>query len=193
MIAKPWQQDKRWEEGYHGQVLSILGVLTPHLAEIKVASAEKDRANATDFEVTLSGGTIAVRLRRPECKFRDLTIRALRDNGAKTELAKIKEGYAYRYFYGWTDQQRKIAEWILVNLDKVRETGLLEKPRQLRPNGDGTYFISIELRELYDAGCLITYQMNRKQRQVNPQVTQAEGEAIARKTQYAPRRTEREE
>jgi hypothetical protein len=188
MMAKPWQQDKQWEESYHGQVLSILGVLTPHLAEIRVASLEKDRANATDFEVTLSGGTIAVRLRRWGCKFRDLTIRAQRDSGAKTELAKIKEGYAYRYFYGWEDQNRKIAEWILVNLDKVRETGLLEKQRKLWPNGDGTYFISIDLRELYDAGCLITYQINRQQRQVNPSVTLEEGiERAKRVKRYDPR------
>jgi hypothetical protein len=136
-----------------------------HLVIISIAPAsdEKDRSCATDVELHLTGGTVAVRVRRPDCNYRDLTLRAHRDNGMKTELAKIKEGHASRYFYGWTDYKRAIVEWILVDLDKVRETGLLEKPRPHKLNKDGTtYFIGISIRELFDAGCLIAYQLKNK-------------------------------
>jgi hypothetical protein len=150
-----YETDKKWEEAYHPQVLGILNQLIPHLAVISIASDEEDKKSATDFKVVLMGGTIAVRLRRHTCKFRDLTIRSRRDSGRKTELAKIKEGYAYRYFYGWLNRNNVLSEWILVDLDKVREKGLLDIPRKEHPNYDGTYFIDIKIKELSDAGCLI--------------------------------------
>lgn len=181
-----YRRDKAWEEAYQSQVISILTSLIAHLAVISIASDEKDRSYATDFEVKLSGGTIAVRLRRPGCKFRDLTIRARRDNGAKTELAKIKEGYAFRYLYGWTDEQGKIAEWILVDLDKVRQAGLLEKERRFIPNGDGTHFISIPAKELHTSGCLMSHHM--KPRRVNVQSSLDEGMERAKHVKsYLPR------
>jgi hypothetical protein len=150
-----WQRDKSWEETYREQIVSILSAHVSHLVEITLASAEMDKHYATDYEVKVVGGTIAVRLRRSKYQYRDLTIRSRRDSGMKTELAKIKEGAAFRYFYGWTDEKRTIAEWILVDLDKVRATGLLEKPRREWPNGDGTYFIAIPVTELKEAGCLL--------------------------------------
>jgi hypothetical protein len=125
--------------------------------------ATQPKKEATDFEVNLMGGSIAVRLRRPKYTYRDLTIRAHRDNGVKTELAKIKEGHAFRYFYGWINDQNIIAEWILVDLNKVRKTGLLEKERRLIPNYDGTHFIAISIDELQNAGCLIArYPMSQR-------------------------------
>jgi hypothetical protein len=117
-----------------------------------------DLKHATDLTLKVTGGDIAARLRFPPCKYRDLTIRAQRDTGARTELAKIREGFAYRYFYGWIDENNNIAEWILVDLDKVREAGLLDKERCLIPNGDGTYFISITVKELRDVDSIIVYQ-----------------------------------
>jgi hypothetical protein len=143
------------------QVKATLKKLLPHLVELSIAPIEMDTKCATDFTVRLTGGDIAVRLRRPECQFRDLTIRALRDKGVKTELAKIKEGYGSRYFYGWVDSQDKIAEWILVDLNRLRKTSLLEKPlianKDKDGKSDGTYFIAISLRELCNAKCLIAY------------------------------------
>lgn len=160
-----YKTDREWEGSYQSQVLAILRQLISHLAELSInlASDEKDRTCATDFELNISGGTIAVRLRRPKCTFRDWTVRAHRDNGTKTELAKLKEGHAFRYFYGWTDDNRSIAEWILIDLDKVRASGLLDKERPFKPNGDGTHFISITIRELHDAGCLIAYRLKDRQ------------------------------
>lgn len=176
-----YQLDREWESSYQSQVMSILNTLIPHLAVLEIASDEIDKKRATDFTLRLRGGDIAVRLRRPYYNFRDLTIRARRDNGVKTELAKIKEGYAFRYFYGWTDDEKRIAEWMLVDLDKVREKGILEKDWPLKPNKDprtgkldGTHFIPIPAKDLHDAGCLLEWQL-KTIRKVNPHIAYGEG------------------
>lgn len=150
-----YQHDRDYADSYTNQVLDILKYLVRHLVVLEVAPAEEDNKRATDFTVKMVGGAVAVRLRRPKYAHRDLTIRARRDSGAKTELTKIREGHASRYFYGWLDASGIIAEWILVDLDRTRATGILEKPRAFIPNGDGTYFIAIPWQELADAGCLI--------------------------------------
>jgi hypothetical protein len=155
-----YQHDRQWGVGYEEQVKIILKKLIHHCVVISVAPAEEDNKHATDFTIKLLGGAVAVRLRRSDCRFRDLTIRSLRSNGAKTELAKIQEGFAARYFYGWTDIHRVIAEWILVDLDKMRSSQLFKIPRRPVPNGDGTFFVAFSIKDLIDAGCLLEYQLS---------------------------------
>lgn len=170
-----YAHDRAWADSYESQAIAILRTLIAHLAVIEVASDEIDKKQATDFQIRLTGGTVAVRLRRsdPKWALRDMTIRSRRANGIKTELAKIKEGYAYRYLYGRVNDEGIISEWILVDLDKVRSTGLLDKPREEKSNKDGkTYFITITIKELEDVGCLIASHGNIKlSRQVNTQIT----------------------
>lgn len=177
-----YQLDREWGDSYVSQVTRILMRLLPHLVELSTAPIEMDIKCATDFVVRLKGGNIAVRLRRPDCQFRDLTIRALRDSGNKTELEKIKEGHGFRYFYGWIDKNNIIAEWMLIDLDKVRDMGLLDIERPLIPNFDGTYFVGIPLADLDEADCLLDYVLReptfrqlRKSRQVNLQISPIEG------------------
>lgn len=191
-----YQLDREWGDSYVSQVMDILMKLLPYLVELKVAPIEMDKKCATDFTIRLKGGNIAVRLRRSKYRYRDLTIRALRDNGTTTELAKIKAGHGFRYFYGWIDDNNRIAEWILVDLDKLRESGLLEN-RPFIPNRDpatgkpdGTHFIAIKASELYEAGCLIVYQLNnqlKKFRQVDPQVSSNEGIKRVEQSVYGPK------
>ncbi|HYT43386.1 MAG TPA: hypothetical protein VEP90_13695, partial [Methylomirabilota bacterium] len=148
MSQSDYKYDRKWQDQYTQQIMSTLKPLTPHCVELSIAPVEEDNKHATDYVVTMGRGSIAVRLRRPFYDQRDLTIRSRRDNGIKTiktELAKIKEGYAFRYFYGWTDKNI-IPEWMLVDLDKLRQSGLLEKRWHEYPNKDkdgkpdGTYF-----------------------------------------------------
>lgn len=176
-----YQRDREWETSYQSQVMSILNTLISHLVILEIASDEIDKKRATDFSMRLKGGDIAVRLRRPYYDYRDLTIRAKRDNGVKTELAKIIEGYAFRYFYGWTNEQQRIAEWMLIDLDKVRAQGILEKDRRLIANRDpatgkpdGTHFMPIPAKELYDAGCLLEWDL-KTIRRVNPHSSPSQG------------------
>lgn len=156
-----YQRDRQWESRYAEKVKAILKMLLRHLVKISIAPLEKDTKEATDFIIETEGLGTAVRLRRPGCKHRDLTLRSDRSNGAKTELAKIIEGFASRYFYGWTDIHGEIPEWILVDLDKMRASSLLTTSRKPIHNLDGkTSFISFSLKELNDAGCLLERQLS---------------------------------
>lgn len=156
-----YKRDRDWADSYESQVLIILNTLISHLAMLSIATDENDKKFATDIEVKLKGGTIAVRLRRPYYDHRDLTIRSSRSSGVETELAKIKAGFAYRYFYGWTNTHNIIEEWMLVDLDKVRAMGLLENREEI-PNTDGkTAFIAISAGELQEAGCLIANNIKK--------------------------------
>lgn len=87
-------------------------------------------------------------------RFRDLTIRAKRESGTKTELDKIKEGFGDYCFYGLTEGD-EIIDWILVDLEKLRQGGLLNRQRNLIPSPGGTYFIAIPQKELAEHGCIV--------------------------------------
>jgi hypothetical protein len=151
-----YQTDRAWADSHHGQVVSILKTLLPHLAVIDIANDVQDQSFATDFVVKLSGGDIACRLRRPGCIYRDWTLRSSRISGATTELAKIKAGFAFRYFYGWLSDAGKIAEWMLIDLDQVRALNLLDvKYRPEIDNHDGTWFVPIPIYELRAYDCLL--------------------------------------
>lgn len=157
-----YRSDREWADACTSQIVSILTPWMPYLAEIDIAPAEQDNKQATDYIISPKGSTIAARVRRPDCRYRDLTIRSRRANGTETELAKLRKGYASRYFYAWTNDSFQIIAWMLIDLDKLRDAGLLEKPwretankdpRTKRP--DGTYFISIPIEALYGAKCMI--------------------------------------
>jgi hypothetical protein len=153
-----YHDDRAWSDLYIPQVKKILSTLIPHLISIRIASEEQDTREATDMVATFSTGKIAIRIRRPDCLFRDLTIRSQRANGMKTELAKIREGYGTHYFYAWTTPSNTIGEWILVDLYQLRKSPLLDKPAI--PNTDKTtWFIPIKIAELREYDCLIAHQL----------------------------------
>jgi hypothetical protein len=84
-----------------------------------------------------------------------LTLRAYRSSGAETELAKIKQGYADLYLYGWS-QAKLLPEWMLVDLDKLRACGLLDRNLPVQMNEDKvTGFVYLSYRLLQHYGCII--------------------------------------
>jgi hypothetical protein len=197
LTQQSYRRDRNWGDSYSRQVMDILKPLTPYCVDLSIAPVVEDNKHATDYVVTMAGGSIAVRVRRPWYEYRDLTIRSRRDNGQKTELAKIKEGHAFRYFYGWTTDKNTISEWMLVDLDKLRASGLLERNWNERPNkdkqgkSDGTWFIAIPFTVLEKAGCIIERQLKfapMSLRQVNPFASSEEGIRRASNAKcYSPR------
>lgn len=149
-----YQKDRCWADKYLSQVIKILRQHAVDLMKVNIAPRADDEQRATDVILKLFGGDVAVRLRRPGCRFRDLTIRSCRDSGYATELQKIRAGFADFYFYGWLDYNDRISEWILVDLDRVRQQRVLDDCQNI-PNGDGTYFIAIDARELQRRDCII--------------------------------------
>src|SRR5258708_886106 len=98
--------DMEWQRGYLPHVKRLLGE-----ALLREGTAEEDMAEATDFiTLRLDAIRIGCRIRRPEYFQRypnDVTLRAWRDSGATTELAKILEGWGDYLFYGFASVERE--------------------------------------------------------------------------------------
>jgi len=138
-----------------------------HLLRIQIAPMADDLKRATDLVVTVEGGDIAVRIRRPSCSYRDLTIRAWRRSGAKTEIDKIRKGFARWYLYAWSDGHYNLADWILVDLDNLRQSGLLNDERPIIYNPDRrTGFKAYTVKELAAQGCLVASSLYHGGRKV---------------------------
>jgi hypothetical protein len=127
-----------------------------HQAGIRVfalskSTKEDDVKNGFDFIFKMGEFTIPVRIRKPDCKYKDFTIRAKSRFNQKTEIHKLEEGAGDVYFYGWTkyvNDIEKINSWWLIDLEKVRQSGILTIPRKIIYNNDGTGFVNITKDEL---------------------------------------------
>jgi len=140
------------------QVKVILKSNAMHIVSIEVATPEEDMKQSTDLKIKVTAGDIAVRVRRPYRDFRDLTIRAY-NKGSKTEVHKIREGFGDWYLYAWESEGGKLAEWILVDIDKMRESGLIYQDKEIRMNKDGyTGFVNFSLQELDSINAIIARQ-----------------------------------
>lgn len=155
-VMKSYLHDWYWADQYLPQIKVILALNAIHLLEIETASPDEDTKEATDIIVKVSGGKVAVRIRKPTPK-RDLTLRCWRASGVKTELQKIKEGFCRWYLYVWTNRKGKIQDYILVDLNKLRESKILNKSFTVINNFDGeTGFIAIPYTDLEAAGCIVS-------------------------------------
>ena len=116
-----WQADYRWSALFDRQVKMAIG---PHV--IGNATTEDDQDRATDLVLATDRVRIACRIRRwtkQACdKWGDqFTIRTQRASGAKTELAKILDGWGDMLFYGWgCPQSVRLREWHLIDLEVFR-------------------------------------------------------------------------
>lgn len=149
--------DRQWADYFLPDIKDILIHNTHHIIKVEVANDDQDTRQATDMIITVGSGDVAVRIRRDgyKQKYRDWTIRSFRRTGNKTELMKLREGFCRWYLYCWTENNQ-IIDWILIDLDIVRRSGLLDKKRYQISNWDGTYFIAISVKELKDNNCLVS-------------------------------------
>lgn len=154
-------QDWMWSDGYLSEIRRILAINAFHLLDFEVAAGDADLKRATDMLIKVSGEkAIAVRLRRPYYNYRDLTIRAERASGVATELEKLRQGYGDYYLYGWIHDDKYIGEWMLVDLHRLRASGLLDRSWVLRRNKDGrTAFIAIPHTILREHNCIVAAEI----------------------------------
>lgn len=139
--------------------------------EIEKASLKQDTEQGFDFWFTGAGLKIPVRVRTPDCKWRDFTIRWRAMFGGKTEIDKLSEGAGDIYFYAWTSERDIICDWILINLRLLREKFDLSRNNttlinRVRSNGDGTYHTQVQLNELSDSIIVGTPKMMKKANQM---------------------------
>lgn len=154
-----WEGDKRWADTWVPDLAEIIRTNAMHLIEVKVAPREADVKRATDFEFEVIGGTIAARVHRPAYwgRYWDWTVRSERTaTGAKTELAKLLEGYARWYLYAWARTENAFGAYALIDLDMVRAVGMLTSQRQpCRNPSDGVWFVAIPVDEIRARRCMV--------------------------------------
>lgn len=118
---RTWDQDHKWASRFDRQIKMAIG---PYV--IGSATVEDDVERATDMILVTDRVRIACRMRRWSKESHDkyghqFTIRSGRSSGAKTELAKILEGWGDLLFYGWGDGATgRLREWVLIDLDSFR-------------------------------------------------------------------------
>lgn len=151
-----YRSDRQWSDAYLPAVRQIIGpmLLIP-------APMERDVSEATDLIVLKARDmTIGVRIRREGYGARypgQFTIRAKRDNGMKTELRKIIEGWGDWLFYGHASGPEAVNPWVLVDLHMLRAL-FIGNPKYLHEpddvssgnkyNGDGTHFMWFDINHL---------------------------------------------
>lgn len=160
MLRQDVARDWRWSDRYLAQVDAIISLHAHLMYRVEQADPQADMQQATDMLLTFEGTrSIAVRLRRAYYRFRDMTIRTVRVSGAMTELEKINAGHGDYYLYGWT-QGDMIAEWMLVDLHRLRASGLLRQQWRVIHNRDAaTGFIAISYKTLRQQGCVVAAQV----------------------------------
>ena len=137
----------------------ILKKHSMHFLSLEVSDEEKDTQEATDMIIKIEGGDVALRVRDASKPYRDLTIRSRSSNGGRTEIDKIREGFGDWYLYGWGNGGY-VKEYILVDLDKVREFNLLDSRKEIQNYDGRTKFINIEIGELQMCGCLVAQNLS---------------------------------
>lgn len=147
-----FKEDMRFSEKIMPTVKKFIAYNAARIVKINDATAEEDMEFASDL--VIYGAKIAVRTRKDNVKFRDLTIRASRPYGTKTELEKIKQGYSDFIFYAWT-KGLSITEYVIVDSEILRQSGLLNKVLPSMKNADGTTFVFLALPDIKKCGALV--------------------------------------
>lgn len=152
-----FKQNWNFSEKYMPQIKLILAKHAGKFLQIEVATMEEDMTQAFDLNIiTHNKSKIAVRIRRADIKFRDITIRAL-NGGHKTEIHKLRDGYGDWYLYAWESEGNRITEYALIDIHKARH--LFTQDRNVIPNTDNkTGFYSYSIEELAKCGALIAYE-----------------------------------
>ncbi len=131
--------------------------------DAETATAEKDIQESTDLVLRLTGGDVAVRVRRfkfgaAEPLGFDWSIRFQTRYGHKTEIHKLREGFARWYFIGRANaDETALFDYCLIDLDKCRAADIFKDELwMIYPNDDGSAGGYMALRELrrYN-GCII--------------------------------------
>lgn len=120
-------------------------IIGPYL--LVPSSLEQDMREAADLVIFKARDlTISCRVRRPGYVHfgRQFTIRSRLDNGTRTEMQKVLEGWGDWMFYGHAQTEHGlIRPWWLIDLSHFRYH-LSQSRKHVRcgetPNGDGTHF-----------------------------------------------------
>lgn len=130
--------------------------------EAETASFEKDTKEATDLVLKLSGGDMAVRVRRFKCGIKepmnfDWSVRFRSRCGFRTEIDKLRDGFGRWYFIARANEDETgLFDYCLIDLDKCRAANIFnDELWMIYENGDGTAGGYMPIRELYRYDCVL--------------------------------------
>jgi len=155
---RDFKTDYTWQETHIERAKAIIKENLGRLATIEIAPDELDMHEVCDAVFRIAEGMVAVRLRRAHYleKFQDVTFRSYRESGMKTELAKIREGFARWYLFGWIDEDDgSVFTWLILDMDRVRKSGLLNSPEETINFDRETRFVHIGINQLFSKGCIV--------------------------------------
>lgn len=156
-----YKRQRKQSDKYLKSFQEIILKASPKLVNVRVSDEYKDTKESTDMIIEVLKSDIALRVREPQYDYRDLTIRTKALNGGKTEIDKLREGFADIYIYGWGDGKGKVLEYVMIDIDKLRQNDLLDDSKPTR-NPDGTEFIAIDLHLLFYHKCIIDFELSEK-------------------------------
>ena len=146
-----FNKDKEFSDIFLPQICAIVGPLL-----LEPAPIEMDQTEATDLKILKARDLrIACRVRRggyADCYPNDFTIRLERPSGAKTELAKILDGFCDLSFYGHAGRGGAIDRYFVIDLDIFREAlkqdqhGSYIKYSIQRNRDNSSSFIAFDIR-----------------------------------------------
>ena len=144
-MAGDWKANKSWSDKFIPHIKELIASeLLRH--QISIAGIVDDSEKATDLIVMRAADIrIACRVRREayQNKYSDeFTIRSRLTSGAKTELAKIMEGFGDYFVYGFSGKDvGRIYHWTIANLAIFRKCNL--QPIRELPNTDGRTWLAV--------------------------------------------------
>jgi len=157
---------RQWDWGeneiHMNFVAKELAKLAKYHTMFRKATSEEDLKKSSDMIMITDKGEfgIGIRFRQAKYKYRDLTIRAELNSGAKTEYQKLKDGMCDVYFYGW--ETINGTDYAVIDIRKMRSGGILDKPDGTRENIGSSYttntrFHYWSIKTLMDNDCVIHY------------------------------------
>jgi hypothetical protein len=154
--------DKGWAfaERHMPAVRAAIGAIpTRVFFDVDTAPVERDRHEATDLVLRLTGGDVAVRVRSKRSLWKDTpewSVRWRAANGGRTEIHKLRDGYCRWYLTGYSDGNDGLWMWWLLDLNAVRAACLLEDESlwQIHNNEDGTFGGYLPIRVLEEVDCV---------------------------------------
>lgn len=122
-----YRRDRALADRYVEAIRQVIGMHLYGGRLLVEAPAEEDIHRNTDLTLTADRVRIACRVRNPDVWHKDMryreqfTLRAHRDSGAKTELAKVLEGWGDYNFYGHAHPvEMRFVAWTIGDLSVFR-------------------------------------------------------------------------
>src|SRR3990167_1331220 len=150
------RDDLTWANQHLEAIRLVMKQVAQHVIEIVPATTAQDQHEATDYVVKVTSGDVAVRIRRQRYAdlFGDVTLRLWRSSGAKTEVEKLKAGFARWYLYAWSPNG-VFTSWVFLDCDRMRASDVFQHGIPINNTDGQSGFLALSIPTLRDHGCIV--------------------------------------